>query len=258
MRTTRSDFSNGCIAILRPAANPRVRLLCFPHGGGGATTFNEWPRILPEDIEVYALQLPGRGRRLLEAPLTGIDQITEAVSEMFRPSEVPIALFGHSLGAWIAFEYARQLQSKAIPLLHLFVSAQCAPQLPDTDTPVFDLPDREFIFEVGRRYQGLPEEILRNDEMMTLCLPALRADFNIKESYRYIDGPPLDCPISCFGGYEDGAVSVDKLAAWQDRTSGAFSLKMFPGGHFFIDSARDSVLKLVTAELGRSLRKRGS
>jgi medium-chain acyl-[acyl-carrier-protein] hydrolase len=251
-----SYLSNDWIVIQNSAASPRIRLLCFPHGGGSATSFNAWREKLPGDIEVRALQLPGRGRRLSEPPQTNISHIVETLSKTLQTfGEVPIAVFGHSLGAWIAFEFARQLQSKTIPLLHLFVSGQSAPQLPDLEAPVRNLSDREFISEVRRRYDGLPEEVLRDGETMTLFLPALRADFAMKETYRYIDGPLLECPISCFGGREDETVSIEELAAWRDRTR-AFNLRMFPGGHFFIDSSRESVLKCVTAELERSLRKR--
>jgi medium-chain acyl-[acyl-carrier-protein] hydrolase len=230
-------------------------LLCFPHGGGSPSTFNAWPETLPEDIEVCAVQLPGRGRRLFEAPPTSICQIIEALLKALQPfGEAPIALFGHSLGAWIAFEFARQLQSKSIPILHLFISGQPAPQLPDPEAPIRNFPDQEFISEVRRRYDGLPEEVLSDNEMMKLSLPALRADFTIKETYQYTDGPTLDCPVSCFGGYNDGSVSADDLAAWRDRACSTFNLRMFPGGHFFIDNARESVLKCIAAELESSLR----
>ena len=240
----RGYLSNDWVVIQRPAASACVRLLCFPHAGGSPTAFNSWREKLPEHVEVWALQLPGRGRRLLEVPPTNIGQIVEALSKAFQPfGDVPTALFGHSLGAWIAFEFARQLQSKLLPLLHLFVSAQSAPHLPNPEAPVRNLPDREFISEVRRRYAGLPEEILRDEEMMTLFLPALRADFTMMETYRYIDGPLLECPISCLGGREDDTIGVDGLAAWQDRACSAFSLKMFRGGHFFIDTAdRKSVV----------------
>jgi len=249
-----SSISNDWIVIARPAISPRVRLLCFPHGGGSATIFNAWPEDLPDDVEVCALQLPGRGRRVFEAPPTSIDQIIEPLLEAIQPfREMPVALFGHSLGAWVAFEFARQLQAEKIPIVHLFVSGQPAPQLPDREAPIRNWPDREFISEVRRRYEGLPEELLRDDEMMALLLPALRADFAMKETYRYVDGPLLECPISSFGGHQDDSASVDELAAWRDRTGRAFSFNMFPGGHFFIDSARESVLRLVAADLDRSL-----
>jgi medium-chain acyl-[acyl-carrier-protein] hydrolase len=251
---TRSSLANDWIAIPRPVTSPRVRLLCFPHGGGSAATFYAWPGNLPEDVEVCALQLPGRGRRLSEAPPTSIHQVVEPLWEAFQLfRETPVALYGHSLGATIAFQFALQLQSKQIPPVHLFVSGQSAPQLPDLEPPIRGLPDREFVTEVRQRYGGVPEEILRDEEMMALILPALRADLTMKETYRYIDGPLLECPISSFGGHQDSSVPVDELAAWRDRTCRGFTYRMFPGDHFFVDGARESVLKFVAADLERSL-----
>jgi len=252
---TRSSLSSDWIVIPRPAISPRVRLLCFPHGGGSATTFYAWPGKLPEDVEVCALQLPGRGRRLFETPPTSIDHIIAPLWEAFQPFRgTPVALFGHSLGATIAFQFALQLQSKKISPVHLFVSGRSAPQCPDLEAPIRDLPDREFVSEMRQRYGGVPDEVLRDEEMMALVLPALRADFTMKETYRYVDGPLLECPISAFGGHQDNCVTVEELAAWRDRTSSAFSSRMLPGGHFFVDSTRDSVLRFIAADLERSLR----
>jgi medium-chain acyl-[acyl-carrier-protein] hydrolase len=250
--------SNDWLVIKKTATSPRARLLCLPHAGGSPATFAFWPDKLPPGVEVWAAQLPGRGRRLLEAPPTSIAQITETLLKSIHLSkEMPIALFGHSFGGWIAFELALQLEERGHAPLHLFVSGQPAPQLPDAEAPISDLPDRDFISEVGKRYGGLPEEVIRDEEMITLILPALRADFAMKESYRCASGPQLECPVSCFGGCEDRAVTIDELAAWKDRVCGTFNLRMFPGGHFFVDSARDSILKLMTMELESSLRKRG-
>ncbi|MGH9463237.1 MAG: thioesterase II family protein [Vicinamibacteria bacterium] len=247
--------SNDWIAIAKRVNSPRVRLLCFPHGGGSANTFYAWPRNLPEDVEVCALELPGRGRRLFEAPVTSIDEIIEPLWEAFQPFRgTPVAFFGHSLGASVAFEFARTLQSRKIPLMHLFVAGQSAPQLPDLEPPIRNLPDREFISEVCQRYGGLPEEILRNEEIMALILPTLRADLTMKERYRYVDGPLLVCPISSFGGHQDSTVPFDELCAWRDQTCRGFGIRMFPGGHFFVDSARESLLKFVAADLEHSLR----
>jgi medium-chain acyl-[acyl-carrier-protein] hydrolase len=246
---------NGWVVHPRAVLLPRVRLICFPHGGGSASTFNYWPRELPEDVEVCAIQLPGRGRRLFEAPPASIHQIIEALLDAFNPFRTPIALFGHSFGALVAFEFARQLQSKTIPPVHLFVSGQFAPQLPHPDFPIRDLPDREFIAEVRLRYKGLPEEILRDDKMMGLLLPALRADFTMKETYQYVEGPRLGCPISALGGCQDRSVTTTDLVAWCDQTYRAFNFKMFPGGHFFVESARESVVRSIAADLEHSLRE---
>lgn len=250
-----SSFSNDWIAVLRPAASPRVRLLCFPHAGGAAYAFQAWPGYLPPDVEVCALQLPGRGCRLLEAPMTRVDQVMEPLWEAFQPFlQAPVAFFGHSLGALIAFEFARQLQARNIPLAHLFVAGATAPQLPYPEPPIRHLPDREFMAEVRQRYEALPEEILRDEKMVAVFLPALRADFTMAETYQIFDGPLLECGISAFGGDQDGSVAVHELAAWRERTGSTFKFSMFPGGHFFVDSARESVIKVVAAGLERSLR----
>lgn len=251
-----SSFSNDWIAVLRPAASPRVRLLCFPHAGGAAYAFQAWPGYLPPDVEVCALQLPGRGLRLPETPPTGIDQVIGPLWEAFQAlPHTPVAFFGHSLGALVAFEFARQLRSRNVPLLHLFVSGASAPQLPDREPPIHHLSDRNFISAVRQRYGALPEEILRDNKMMAIFLPALRADFTIAETYRNVGGPVLECPITAFGGDQDGSVTLLELAAWREQTCRPFSLSVFPGDHFFVDSAREPVLKRVATDLERSLRE---
>jgi medium-chain acyl-[acyl-carrier-protein] hydrolase len=235
---------------------PRVRLFCFPHAGGGAVAFKDWPRKLAKDIEVCAVELPGRGRRLLEPPLVDLERIMPVLTKaILTRNETPIAFFGHSFGALVAFELARRLRSRKISLVHLFVSGQTAPHLPDPEPPMRQLPDREFIAELRRRYDGIPDEILRDEEMLGLLLPPLRADVTMKETHRYVSGPLLDCPISAFGGREDRGVTKEDLTAWRQQTSGAFKVGMLPGGHFFIDSSRESLVRAVAEDLDHSLRR---
>jgi medium-chain acyl-[acyl-carrier-protein] hydrolase len=235
-------------------AAPRVRLLCFPHGGGSGSIFRGWPKGLPKDIEVWALQLPGRGSRMLERPPVGIGEIVTAVMEAFYPyRETPVALFGHSFGAFIAFEFARRLVAMNICPAHLFVSGQFAPHLPDAEPPICHLADTEFIAEVCKRYDGMPGEIIRNAEMIKLLLPVLRADFNMHETYRYVENGLLNCPISAFGGDQDASVTVGGLSAWRERTSCAFKLRILPGGHFFIETAREALLRIVADDIDESL-----
>jgi medium-chain acyl-[acyl-carrier-protein] hydrolase len=190
---------------------------------------------------------------MLEAPAETIAQIIIGLSESPHfYQETPIALFGHSLGAIISFEFARWLRSMNIRPVHLFVSGRAAPQLPDPEAPISYLPTHEFIDAVQKRYQGIPDDVLDDTEMMNLWLPALRADIMMNETYQYKTEPLLDCPISSFGGIEDVSASPDELAAWRDQTSGTFRLKMFPGGHFFIDSARVELLQVITKHLDLS------
>jgi medium-chain acyl-[acyl-carrier-protein] hydrolase len=130
----------------------------------------------------------------------------------------------------------------------LFVSAHRAPQVPDPDAPIHALPNPEFLQEL-RRYNGTPEAVLENAELMQLLLPTLRADFAVVETYAYTPEQPLDCPITAFGGLDDREVSSDELEAWREQTNASFVLKMFPGDHFFLDSAKPLLLQSLSQKL---------
>jgi medium-chain acyl-[acyl-carrier-protein] hydrolase len=206
------------------------------------------------EVEICPIQLPGRESRLGEPPFTRLELLLETLVPAIQPYlDKPFAFFGHSMGATISFKLARQLCAQHAPTpVHLFVSGSCAPQIPDPDPPIHHLPDAEFVEEL-RRFNGTPEAVLQNAELMQLFLPILRADFALHETYVYAAGEPLDCPISAFGGLEDGEVSRDDLAAWRDQTRGAFTLRMFPGDHFFLRSARPHLLQAMSQNLTRIL-----
>ena len=236
-----------------PSPNPgaRLRLFCFPYAGGGATIFSTWARSLPPEVEVVAVQPPGREGRLAEPPIPDLAQLVEAMHRELQPHfDRPFAFFGHSNGGLMAFELARTLRRQGGPMpLHLFASGRPAPQLELHDPPIHQLPHDEFIDEL-RRFAGTPEEILQNEEIMELIMPLLRADFALGETYVYTSEPPLDLPVSAYGGVRDEEVDEEEISAWREQTSGEFQMKMFPGGHFFLNDDRPQVL----AELSRELR----
>jgi medium-chain acyl-[acyl-carrier-protein] hydrolase len=242
--------------IVRPAPRdlPRLRLFCLPCAGGTAASFRDWPRHLPPDVEVCAFELPGRGRRLIEPACDAVGELVEALAERMAPlGSSPFALFGHSMGALIAYELAKaRVRRGEEEPRHLFVAASRAPQCPSRDRPVHGLPDPELI-EHLRTIGGTPDEILRNAEMVALLLPAVRADFALCESYRPLPGPRLSCPIDALGGSDDSLVSRRELLAWQEQTTGEFRLRMYDGGHFFAQSAPDVVLHGVAERLSRSI-----
>ena len=159
------------------------------------------------------------------------------------------------MGAIIAFELARALRRTAGPSpAHLFVSGRRAPQESEPDPPVHTLPDAAFVAEIRRRYDGIPDAILQDRELMQLFLPTLRADLELIETYVYEpdqpdqpDRPegPLDCPLAVFGGQQDPRTSVASLDAWRSQTRGPFTLRMFPGGHFFVQASRPAVVQEV-------------
>jgi surfactin synthase thioesterase subunit len=233
----------------RTASAP-IRLLCLPHAGGGASTFRRWGEALA-GVDVWAVQFPGHGARFRERPLTLVSEMVAELTDALRSDlDTPFALFGHSMGALVAFELAREMRRRGWPApVLLFISGCAALHHSVEGTPISHLPDAEFVSEIRRLYDGIPDEVLAAPEFLAMVLPVLRADMHALESYRYTEEPPLVCPISCFGGRLDTHATPERLAAWRVNTRGSFSLRIFPGGHFFIDSDRPAVLEAVADDL---------
>src|SRR4051794_13772560 len=165
----------------------RMRLFCFPCAGGGTSLYSAWRDSLPADIGLSLAELPGRECRLLDAPFTRLDDLTQRLADALTSERdgVPFAFFGHSMGALIAFEIARRLRRNSLALpCRLFVSACRAPHLPNQHAPVHSLPDAELRLTLAE-FGGTPRELLDDDELMELVLPTLRADFTVCETYRY-------------------------------------------------------------------------
>jgi len=247
---TTVQTSKSWVICRKPNAQAKLRLFCFHYAGGGAWSFRDWSGNLPSSVEVCSIELPGRGFRLAEAAFTSLDPLVRAIADALRPHlDKPFAFFGHSMGGLVSFEVARVLRTnQGLNPVHLFVSAHRAPQLPDPDPPIHNLPEPEFLDEL-RHLEGTPEEVLDNPELMQLLLPTLRADFTIVETYAYTADLPLDCPITVFGGLQDQEVSYDELNAWQEQTNEAFSLQMLPGNNFFLHSAQSLLLNLLSQDL---------
>ncbi|MEM1256293.1 MAG: alpha/beta fold hydrolase [Cyanobacteria bacterium P01_H01_bin.21] len=232
-----------------PRSQPKLRLLCFAYAGGSAWMFRSWAKQLPDIVELSAIELPGRGKRMAEPALNRVSSIVENLGPELLPYlNIPYACFGHSLGALVAFEICRWLQNTThISPFHLWVSASQAPHLPTTKSPMHTLPDADFINEL-KRYKGTPTSILNNAEMMTFVLPILRADFTVLETYQYQPSEPLNCPITGFWGQQDPIVSQSEVAAWHIHTRD-FSLEAIDGDHFFMQ--HPSFLKRLLPQLTR-------
>lgn len=226
----------------RPQA--KARLFCFSYAGAGASVYRLWPAGLPAELELCAVQLPGRETRLQERALTQLPEIVAALLVALRGEfDRPFAFFGHSMGAVVAAELARALQAGAGPIPeHLIVSGRRAPHLAETDPPIHTLPDAAFVAELNRRYGGIPQEVLQHQELLDLLLPCLRADLTALETFQPPAGPALSMPISAFGGSEDTRASRMQLDAWRQATHGAFRSRLFPGDHFFLNTRRADVL----------------
>jgi medium-chain acyl-[acyl-carrier-protein] hydrolase len=238
------------LVLPRPNAQARLRLFCFPYAGGGASIYTGWARLLPPDVEVAAVQLPGRESRIGEPPISSMGQLVPAMAEALAPfMDRPFAFFGHSNGGLMEFELTRFLRRNGRTLpLHMFTSGRPAPQVDLEGPPMHDLPEPEFR-DMLRRFNGTPEDVLANEEIMALITPMLRADFSLGETYVYTPEPPLQVPISAFGGLTDAEVPTWSVEAWSEQAAGSFRAQMFRGGHFFINENRDEVLAEVTRDL---------
>jgi medium-chain acyl-[acyl-carrier-protein] hydrolase len=232
-----------------------LRLFCFPYAGGTALVYRTWPFGLPASVEVCAIQLPGHGNRLREPLIDRLPPLLSALMEQLAPYlDKPFAFFGHSMGALISFELARLLRREhQRGPEHLFVSGHRAPQKKREEKRTFELPQAEFIEEL-RRLNGTPREVFEHPELIDLMTPVLRADFAISQTYEYVDESPLDCAITAFGGLRDVDVTREHLEAWGTQTTGDFTVRMFPGDHFFLNSARASLLQTLSLELRRRSR----
>ena len=249
------------MSVTQPTATPwllragtptqaRCRLFCFPFAGGSASAFRTWHSAFPPEIEVCAVQLPGREQRIGEPLFTTLESLVNALIPVLLPyTDLPFALFGYSMGTLISLELAHRLEREhGLSPEHLFVAARRPPHLPDLDPPLHHLPEDELIAEL-RRFQGTPEEVLQNRDLMRLLLPILRSDLAICETYRYLDRAPLGCPISVFGGVDDPHIKLVDLIAWRKHTARAFTLKLFPGDHFFLFSATSSLTQTIIGHL---------
>ena len=236
----------------RPVLNPGLRLFCFPYAGGGPSVFHDWHSLLPDSVETICLQLPGRGTRLLEAPYCEMSQVVASIVAGIRPFlDRTFFFFGHSMGALVAFELARELRRRKWDLPGALLISGCqAPQIKRRDRVIHTLPEEELINELGR-LNGTNPILLENREFMELILPALRADFSVFERYWYREEEPLPCPIAAFGGSEDPRVRRDELGAWRTQTSSDFLCQFFAGSHFFLHENRTELLKSVSSQLSR-------
>ena len=238
-------FSN-----IEASPQTKLRLFCFPYAGGSDQIFRNWGVSLPRQIEVCPALLPGRGVRLNTPAYTNLLALTREVANVIRPLlDLPFAFFGHSMGALISFELSRELRRLEQPQpLHLFLAAHTPPHVPRTREPKFNLSDSEIIERI-KEINGTPAEILDHPELMAMMMPLLRADFEMVDSYTYVPDAPLNSPITVLGGLQDQDVTRESLQEWEKQTTGRFSLRMFPGDHFFVNTASSTIYQVLGREL---------
>jgi surfactin synthase thioesterase subunit len=242
------------LPALRSSEATRMRLFCLPYAGGMSAVFNSWSTGLPREIAISPIELPGRGSRISEPKFEALAPLVKAmVNDLLPYLDKPFALFGHSLGALICFEFARALlQGPGISPLRLFVAGHSAPHLSTGTPPRHALPDHDLLHYL-EGLNGTPQTLLEDSQLMALMLPIIRADLSIFETHTHVDGPPLICPITAFGGAEDPEVTMESLQAWRLHTRSTFDVKIFPGDHFFLHTQRQAIVTEICRRLEFSL-----
>ncbi|WP_211259785.1 thioesterase II family protein [Streptomyces violens] len=223
-------------------------LYCFPFAGGSSTYYADWEKEFTGPVELVPVQLPGRGVRMSEPPATDMHRLADETAEAIASEPTEAVLFGHSMGAILAFETARRLAALGQPVRHLFVTGRPAPTIARPRGRVSDLPRAEFI-QMLRDYGHADESVFGHAELLDLLMPMIRADFAMIENYRCTSGRPLSCPVTAWCGDSDPDVPPSAMRPWADQTSGRFELSVLPGGHFFLTEHRSQILRRVHAVL---------
>ncbi|SCF34325.1 Surfactin synthase thioesterase subunit [Micromonospora purpureochromogenes] len=232
------------IRRFHPAPDAPTRLVCFAHAGGSASYFYPVSQALSPGLDVLAVQYPGRQDRRAEPAFEDVPRLVDAlVDEVAVWADRPLALFGHSLGATVAFEVARRLQARGTEVSALFASGRRAPSR-HRPAWVHEGDDDALISEM-LKLEGTDAQMLTDPELVRMVLPALRADYRAAETYRYQPGPPLTCPVYALTGDADPQVDVPDAESWRGHTTGPFALHVFSGGHFYLNRHAPQVLALI-------------
>jgi medium-chain acyl-[acyl-carrier-protein] hydrolase len=232
------------LMVSRPNPTARLCLICLPYAGGSAATYASWQRYFGTTIEVVAVQPPGRANRLLESPISNMPALIGALfPQLLAKLARSYVLFGHSLGSRVGFELMRRAHQLGLHLpLHFIASASLAPHVAVPKPPSYQLPDEQFKAQL-RELNGTPEEVLASEELMELCLPMLRADFEISDTHVTPVERRYQCPASLFVGRDDADVPAAAAADWQEHFADGVATAEFPGGHFFVETHPAPVLK---------------
>lgn len=233
---------------------PGLRLFCLPHAGSGAAGFYRWKRLLPGSLAVCPVLLPGREARLAESSRTdGTTLVQELHEEAGKHLRRPYAVFGHSMGALLAYEWMRRIAADGLPgPVCLFASGRNAPAMASGHTGLHRLEADTFVRELKRRYGGEPEAVLADPELRDVFLPILRSDLQLVESYIWQPGPPLACDVRALAGEHDSSVSGDGMERWSETSAGSFASRRFAGDHFYhFGAGQAELLRFLSETLER-------
>jgi len=237
------------VYCLKKKDNCTKRIFCFPYAGASSVIFHKWIDYFPDSVELFAIELPGRGRRFAEPLISEMNLLVEDLAKEMHPYlDKPFQFFGHSMGALISFELACWLKKHyGISPEHLWVSAHTAPHLNFREEPFHKMPEEKFKTKLIE-LNGFPKEVLENEELFNLVLPIIRSDFQICETYNLKQKIQLDCAITAFGGANDSFVKIPDLIAWKYLTQGEFNFILIEGDHFFITNSYKKLIKNILAQ----------
>ncbi len=233
--------------------NRQVTLFCFPHAGGSSYSYLEFQRNMPDFINLFPLDLPGRGRKFSEPLLKDIYEMAAYLFDLIRKDfKEPYAFFGHSMGAWIGYLLVKRIIDESLPLpVHLFFSGREGPSVDYKRYNRHLLPREEFI-EVLKKFGGAPSEVIDNKDLMDLFEPVIRADFEAIEKFTYKKSTPFNIPITVMIGLEEDT-TYDEAMKWQDETMTGVELIQFPGNHFFIFEHLPEVGRIISKALYKAV-----
>lgn len=252
VRTKRFDLAMNTpwIAYHRPIPNAQLRLFCFHHAGGAASSFRAWrDQLQPYQIELCPIQLPGRETRAQEPLQTELKSLVQQIGKALTPYlDKPFAFLGHSMGGVLAFYVALYLQERGHRAQRLIISGTTPPRCRQQQRPIHDLPDVDFLAAVNQ-YNGIPTELLENQEALALLLPILRADFQATANTQGLKSTLLRSPLSVFTGLSDRTVNGEELENWRQHAVGTVKVRKFPGDHFFLYQQPNLVIRAIVQDL---------
>lgn len=217
----------------RAAPRPVARVVALPHAGGWPSAFRTWRRVLPEHVELVVAQLPGRGVRSGEEPLRRVGPVVdELAAALLAAAPLPTVVLGHSFGAVLGYELARRLEGAGRPPELVVTSARQPPCFPSLPPFAHRGTDEELLAHLVR-IGGVSPEVLRRPALVGTALDAIRADLEALETYRR---PPSGTavPVLALAAVDDPVVVADRMHLWSVETTGAFRLRLFTGGHFYL------------------------
>ncbi|OLZ59426.1 thioesterase [Streptomyces sp. IMTB 2501] len=244
------------IRRFHPAQGAPARLLCLPHAGGSAPFYFPVSQALSPGLDVLAVQYPGRQDRHTEPCIESLPELADALIEQVLPwTDRPLALFGHSMGASLAFELALRLERRGTVPLVVFASGRRAPSR-HRDETVHLRDDAGLVAEL-RALSGTDARVFGDEELLRMVLPAIRSDYKAAETYRHTARARLAAPIHVHVGTDDPKATLDEARAWGEHTESEFEMHVYPGGHFYLNNHAPRVISAISQQISSLLPQQG-